>query len=164
MSKSPRRIKGLLYVKALDGWPRVIPKPCLLPRTKKGQGITYERKLAEHLRTLDGPFKGAEVLHGQWMCFRDAVGGGLAQPDIILIPKKGPLFLIEAKLTYKSAAEAKLRHFYAPLVRKLMRRRKLKLICATKNLTPAARVHPIITDLAEAITAPQDYFIYQWRN
>lgn len=158
-----RAVHGLKRVEKLDGWPEQIPKPKPRKKSAKAEGLRYEKRAAEMLASLTGRFAGAEVLHGQWLRYFDANGPGLAQPDVLVVPRRGPICIVEAKLTYRPSAEYKLKNLYSPLVKKLYLRRKQRLICITKNLTPDCATLTRITTLEEAVSQNLNFCVWHWR-
>lgn len=73
------------------------------------RGVNYEKRV---VRDLVLGYPDAFILHGQWL-YKDR---NFCQPDIILIPRRGPLLILEVKLSRKKGVEAKLRDLYIPWV------------------------------------------------
>lgn len=95
----------------------------------------YEERLASYLQAKFG--KG-RVLHGQWFKFKDDKGEGVCQPDVVILPdgQRGPLVIVECKLSHKPRAEGKLRNLYAPVVQCLYpKQKKIVLVQACKRLS-----------------------------
>lgn len=89
-------------------------RPQILPTDSynriQRRGINYEKRALRDLIHQYG--WGYTVVHGQWL-YHDR---GFCQPDILVIPDRGPLLVLEVKLTRKGYVEKKLRDVYMPLV------------------------------------------------
>ncbi len=88
-------------------------RPAILPRDSfthiQRRGVNYEKRV---VRDLVGCYPEYFIIHGQWIY----KGNSFCQPDIILIPHKGPILVLEVKLTHKRGVEKKMRDLYVPLV------------------------------------------------
>lgn len=111
MQDKVRKVRGLEWATLTD---KGLPKPKQKDLTAaQRDGIRFEKKLAKQLVHL-APAS-VEVLHGQWIAFKDLEGEGLAQPDILLRSGKH-LVIIEAKLTQTEVAFEKMHGLYRPLL------------------------------------------------
>jgi len=135
-----REVQGLLWVRALSERPACIPQG--RPRGAKRDGVKFETTLARQ-----APFASAQK--GLWLEFGDASGHGYAQPDFVWnLHGGGPLFVAEAKLTWKLGAYSQLRKLYFPLLRKLTGR-EVRGVVVCANLTretPRAEVCDTFTE------------------
>lgn len=88
-------------------------RPAILPRDSftriQRRGVNYEKRV---VKDMVGCYHDYFTIHGQWFY----KGTSFCQPDIILIPPKGCILVIEVKLTHKKGVEKKLRDLYIPLV------------------------------------------------
>ena len=118
-------------------------------------GKTFERKVATHLQAVSVP-QAASVPHSpasgkraplqiaRWIHFVDARGPGWAQPDIFLEMEER-ILLLEVKLTERMSAWPQMRELYAPLLRKIYRKR-VDCVQVAKNLwigSPAPIIHSV---------------------
>lgn len=103
----------------------------------KREGLKYEAWVANE---VEAHYKDCEILKGPWISYANGRRDKLyyAQPDIVIVPKRGTIIVIEVKLTWKEAARSKLRTLYVPLIRKLYPRRKVCAVQVTSGLTPNA--------------------------
>ena len=136
-----RQITDLVWVRALTERPSAIPQG--RPRGVKAAGVRYEAALA-----LRQPF--ASALRGLWLEFGDASGHGYAQPDFVWnFAGGGPLFVAEAKLTWRPSAYPQLRRLYFPLLRKLTGR-EVRGVVVCANLTRETPRAEVCDSFAEA--------------
>lgn len=139
--------------------PHLGPKPTFLrdnrPTRIQRKGILYEKKVARALvewATLDD-----FVLWGQWIYWDKAV----CQPDLLLIPPRGPIVVIEVKLTRKRPVEKKLREVYGPAVERIFAGRGVAFAQIYKNLD-GGEPHGFDFDLLREL-GPCDYAEIHWR-
>lgn len=102
-----REIKGLEWVRALPG-PPGFAQGIKRPRGAKAAGLRYERALAKAL---------PEAKHGQWLEFRDALGLGWAQPDLLLV-LPSLVVVLECKYSWVAEGHQQVER-YLPLVEKV---------------------------------------------
>lgn len=149
---SHRIIKGLEWtVPALKGpWGNKTPPR----RGIKGQGHTYEGKLAKKL--------GVEWLHGQWFQFGDLSGPGWCQPDFLLI-QPNFVVLLECKLSWTPIGHLQMSELYEPILIEHFKLPILKIqVC--KNLTKQTPWNSITPDLPNAIelAAKNQPSVWHW--
>lgn len=112
--------------------PTLGPRPTYLrdnkPTRIQRKGILYERKVVRHL--VETGDLSTFVLHGQWIYWDKSV----CQPDIIVIPQRGPIVVVEVKLTRKRPVEKKLREVYGVALQQVFPQRPLSFCQIYKNL------------------------------
>lgn len=119
------------------------------------KGILYEKKVARAL--VEWASSDDLILHGQWIYW----GGAVCQPDLLLIPPRGPILIIEVKLTHKKNAEKKLREVYGPAVDRIFAGRGIAYAQIFKNLN-GNKPHSYDFDHLRTLTAYQ-YGEILWR-
>lgn len=139
--------------------PRLGPRPTFLrdnkPTRIQRKGLLYEKKVARALVEWAAPDD--LILWGQWIYWDRAV----CQPDLILIPPRGPVVVVEVKLTYKRPVEKKLREVYGPAVDRIFAGRGVSYAQIYKNLdggTPLGYDFDLLRDLR-----PYQYGEILWR-
>jgi hypothetical protein len=107
-------------------------RPLYLPKDNptriQRKGILYEKKVVRHL--AEGGNLDTFIIHGQWIYWDKAV----CQPDIIVVPPKGPVVVVEVKLTQKRNVEKKLREVYGVALQHIFAGRSLSYCQIYKNL------------------------------
>lgn len=98
------------------------------PTRIQRKGILYEKKVVRYL--VEQGNLDAFIIHGQWIYWDKAV----CQPDIIVVPPKGPVVVVEVKLTRKRAVEKKLREVYGVALQHIFAGRSLSFCQVYKNL------------------------------
>lgn len=133
MAKRNRTIRGLKWVKLLDGAPIWLPKQKVTGVMRKG--LVYENRVGDYLKAWLGDDR---VLHGPWLEFEDRHGKSWCQPDyVILSTEDDPMVIVEVKLTHKRGAKSKLKNLYAPACKKIwkpVRGKPPKMVQICKNL------------------------------
>jgi hypothetical protein len=122
-----RRVFGLEWARAVEGWPRGIPRPRGLRGSKAG-GLRFEREVAAALVAI-----GYIVNAGQWFEFHDANGPGLCQTDLLFDG-----MVVECKLSDAAAARAQLEELYLPVLR-MVYRQQLHGLVVIRHQTPKLR-------------------------
>jgi hypothetical protein len=133
-----RRIQGLEWARQLTERPAGIPVGH--PRGRKAAGVRYERLVAAAIA-------GAQA--GCWWEFRDQVGVGVCQTDLLLVGKSSALVL-ECKYTCTPDAWVQLEQLYGPVVSRALGLPVL-LVQVCKVLTPKAG--EVARELPEAIAS-----------
>jgi hypothetical protein len=88
--------------------PEVLP-PDSYNRIQR-RGINYEKRVARDIvHTYPTT---CFILHGQWL-YRE---GAFCQPDLVVIPRKGPVLVLEVKLSRKRDVLKKMQQLYLPWV------------------------------------------------
>jgi hypothetical protein len=134
-------------------------RPLYLPKDKhtriQRKGILYEKKVVRHL--AEGGNLDTFIIHGQWIYWDKAV----CQPDIIVVPPKGPVVVVEVKLTQKRNVEKKLREVYGVALQHIFAGRSLSYCQIYKNLDDG---EPFSLDPWDILTLkPFEYGEIQWR-
>lgn len=125
------------------------------PTRIQRKGLLYEKKVVRHL--VNTGDLTTFLIHGQWIYW----DGAVCQPDIILIPQKGPISLIEVKLTCKRNVEKKLRDVYGRALQQIFAGRPLTFCQIYKNLDGGT---PFSNDPGDALTLkPYQYGEILWR-
>ena len=137
-----RQIKKLKWARFTDFAPHKKPDLKKVSSSIR-DGHVYEEKVAQYLAAVFGE---DNVKHGQWVEFCDANGPGMCQPDII-VEKDGRVAIIECKLTARKTARKQLEKLYAPVLRHIYKKRKLKLVQATSALTLKCKDEIILKNL-----------------
>lgn len=89
--------------------PKVLPKDSY--NRIQRRGINYEKRVARDIsQSYPQDFF---VIHGQWL-YRGAFI--FCQPDILVIPPKGPIIVLEVKLSRKGSVLKKMQELYLPMV------------------------------------------------
>jgi hypothetical protein len=139
--------------------PHLGHRPLYLPKDKhtriQRKGILYEKKVVRHL--AEGGNLDTFIIHGQWIYWDKAV----CQPDIIVVPPKGPVVVVEVKLTQKRNVEKKLREVYGVALQHIFAGRSLSYCQIYKNLDDG---EPFSLDPWDILTLkPFEYGEIQWR-
>jgi hypothetical protein len=139
--------------------PHLGHRPLYLPKDKPNRiqrkGILYEKKVVRHL--AEGGNLDTFIIHGQWIYWDKAV----CQPDIIVVPPKGPVVVVEVKLTQKRNVEKKLREVYGVALQHIFAGRSLSYCQIYKNLDDG---EPFSLDPWDILTLkPFEYGEIQWR-
>jgi hypothetical protein len=134
-------------------------RPLYLPKDNptriQRKGILYEKKVVRHL--AEGGNLDTFIIHGQWIYWDRAV----CQPDIIVVPPKGPVVVVEVKLTQKRNVEKKLREVYGVALQHIFAGRSLSYCQIYKNLDDG---EPFSFDPWDILTLkPFEYGEIQWR-
>ena len=125
------------------------------PTRIQRKGILYEKRVARALVEWATPDD--FILWGQWIHWDRAV----CQPDLILIPPRGPIVVVEVKLTCKRNVEKKLREVYGPAVDRIFAGRGVTFAQIYKNLD-GCEPHGYDFDLLREL-GPYDYAEILWR-
>lgn len=113
------------------------------PRGKRGEGMRYERKLAEAL---------PEAEHGQWFQFVDAGGPGNCQVDLILrLPKA--VVVLEAKYTWTPVGHTQIALLYKPVVEKAWNLPVYGIVVCKKLTVATKRAANVYSTLDEAVSS-----------
>jgi hypothetical protein len=139
--------------------PHLGHRPLYLPKDKhtriQRKGILYEKKVVRHL--AEGGNLDTFIIHGQWIYWDKSV----CQPDIIVVPPKGPVVVVEVKLTQKRNVEKKLREVYGVALQHIFAGRSLSYCQIYKNLDDG---EPFSLDPWDILTLkPFEYGEIQWR-
>ena len=134
-------------------------RPTYLPKDKptriQRKGILYEKKVVKHLAETGD--LSTFIIHGQWIYWDKAV----CQPDIIVIPQRGPVVVVEVKLTRKRPVEKKLREVYGEALQRIFAGRPLSFAQIYKNLDGG---EPFSLEPWDILTLkPWEYGEIQWR-
>ena len=112
--------------------PRLGHRPHYLSKDRptriQRKGLLYEKKVVRHL--VEQGNLDTFIIHGQWIYWDKAV----CQPDIIVVPPKGSVVVVEVKLTRKRAVEKKLRDVYGVALQHIFAGRSLSYCQVYKNL------------------------------
>lgn len=119
------------------------------------RGLRYERRVERPLRQSLPPE--TELVHGQWIAYKDQGGLGLAQPDYYAVNGEF-LWIFECKLTYTDIARQQLQYLYSPLLAHIYPDLHQILVIIAKNLTPSAPLP--VADLEEVFDLEQE--VYLW--
>lgn len=91
------------------------------------RGVNYEKRVVRDIiRTIPTT---CFVIHGQWLYGDD----GCCQPDIIIVPRKGPIVVVEVKLTRRKDVEKKLKNLYVPWTREAFPGREIAYAQVYRN-------------------------------
>jgi len=139
--------------------PHLGHRPAYLGKDKptriQRKGLLYEKKVARALVEWAGPHD--FILWGQWIYWDRAV----CQPDLLLIPPKGPIVVVEVKLTRKRNVEKKLREVYGSAVDRIFAGRGVAFAQIYKN-QDGGTAHGFDLDLLRN-PAPYSYTEILWR-
>jgi hypothetical protein len=133
------------------------------PTGRKLQGLKYEANVAKVLKRL---YSECEVMHGPWIKYLNGPKDckvKWAQPDVVIVPKRGPIVIVECKLTWRPGASEKLERLYGPLIKRLYPRRKVVLVQVCKNLTERSKEEGELQKLGELLKLPPQYHLCQFR-
>ena len=120
-------------------------------------GLRYEAHVLKQLAELYGE----ALVQKPWIAFKDFWGRGLAQPDgVLLYPDRG--VVIEIKLSYKDAAEHKMRNIYGKLAQYIWPRSSWNYVQITKNLRLGLEAELVSLDRYNETDLPE-YVVTQWR-
>jgi Holliday junction resolvase-like predicted endonuclease len=139
--------------------PRLGHRPHYLSKDRptriQRKGLLYEKKVVRHL--VEQGNLDTFIIHGQWIYWDKAV----CQPDIIVVPPKGPVVVVEVKLTQKRNVEKKLREVYGVALQHIFAGRSLSYCQIYKNLDDG---EPFSLDPWDILTLkPFEYGEIQWR-
>jgi len=134
-------------------------RPSFLSKDKPSRiqrkGILYEKKVVRYMAEQGSLHD--FIIHGQWIYWDKAV----CQPDIIVIPRQGPIVVVEVKLTRKRNVEKKLREVYGAALSRVFAGRPISFCQIYKNLDGG---EPYALDPWEIRTLkPGEYGEIQWR-
>lgn len=123
-----RQVQGLEWAKwaaapAFARGKRRLSKP-------QRAGLAFQRKAGKALTHF-----GQSCKAGAWISYRDRVGPGLAQPDIVLVLPEGVLVL-EIKLKFTLRAIPQLDALYVPLLQYLFPSRPIWRAVLCKHAAP----------------------------
>lgn len=144
----PRRIECLQWV-----FPRANPWPRERVRGSRAAGLRFQKVVAKAI-------PGAHS--DKWFEFADRHGLGYCSPDIIL-PTRGPVYVLECKLTAVPEADAQLGGLYLPVVAHFTGR-EARGIVVVRHLRPQVDVSRVRADLRTCLKdATPTYFpILHW--
>ena len=143
-------------------WVRVIPRPSWARRrrpttTSQREGHRYEAAFAAAL----GDMLETEPIWGRWWEFKDALGLGYAQCDLLI--ETEPTIILECKLKARLSAFTQLERFYAPLISALTGTTP-RCVLVAKNLSPEVADKPIVTTWSAVEAAWPATPILHWRR
>ena len=118
-------------------------------------GRLYELQVYEELKRILPST--VSISHGQWFCYRDKNGKGIAQLDFLLM-EVNQTYIIEAKVTQTQDAEEQLKWLYRPLV-EFLTKISVLLINVCKNMVEVPDKEKLIT---HPLSAQDDGAIYLW--
>lgn len=124
-------------------WARPCQRPAGIPigrpRGAKLAGIRYENSLARAL---------PQAKHGQWFEFRDQVGSGYCQPDLLL-GEDGICWILEVKYSWTIDGHRQLEGLYLPVVAKAIAR-PVRGLVVCRRLTEGMKGITVARSLEEA--------------
>lgn len=146
--RAARRVEGLRWVQ-----PRANPWPKARLRGSRAAGIRFQRVVARAI---------PEARADKWFEFLDTHGLGYCSPDLIL-PTRGPIYVLECKLTAVPEADAQLAHLYLPVVAHYTGR-EARGIVVVRHLRPQVDQSRVRADLRSCLRdATGAYFpILHW--
>ncbi len=144
----PRQVEGLRWVN-----PRANPWPKARLRGSRAAGIRFQKVVARAI-------PGAQA--NKWFEFLDIHGLGYCSPDI-LVPTKGPIYVLECKLTAVPEADLQLAHLYLPVVA-YYTGREARGIVVVRHLRPQVDVSRVRADLKSCLrdASPTYFPILHW--